>query len=513
MASLRVRTVVLALGQFVHTGMNMIMAMVLVRIRAKESYGTFRQVLDIHALIVGILGANISESLLYFLPRTGAADKPRWLSQTGQLSFMVGMAVGAVLFLTADFWAAQYNNPDLALLLRVFAFFPLADHILRMVPPAMIAEDHAASAAGFTIAVGVTKLASAIIPCALGMPLVSVFWSMNLCWMAMAVVGLIVLATRIGFAMRLPRMADLREQIGYVLPLLAGSIVWILGIQLGRFVAGTYLSEARYAEFVNGAIQLPLIGIWTASIASAIMPDLVRLGQEDKHDVILDLWHRAFRKGAILMFPVAALMLVVPDYVIRTLYGPAYAASTIIFVIYLLSIPIRAVHHGIIFRAIGHNRAIFIGALVGLGVNAAVTFPMAIVGKGTQLVFVGPALGFLAGTLAQVVTLQIMLRRLLEVSWGRLIPMGDLVPLALLSIVAAGAAACSRWAPAAEWVAAMGNGESDPSAAMASLGSAAQCALAGVVFMAVYLGAGLATNTFDKGERDILRRMLLLRRR
>ena len=155
MASLRVRTIVLALGQFVHTGMNVVLALALARLLAKESYGTFRQVLFIYAMLVGILGSNIAESLLYFLPRAGPGQKPQWLGQTTQLSLGVGLVLSMILYFMSDLWAAQFDNPELSPLLKVFAFFPLTDRIVRMVPPALIAEDCAGWAASFTVLLGV----------------------------------------------------------------------------------------------------------------------------------------------------------------------------------------------------------------------------------------------------------------------------------------------------------------------------------------------------------------------
>jgi O-antigen/teichoic acid export membrane protein len=461
-----------------------------------------------------VLGSNIAESLLYFLPRAGREQKPRWLGQTAQLSLAVGTILSLLLYTTSSVWAAQFDNPELAGLLKIFALFPLADRILRLVPPAMIAEDRAGNAAGFTVLLGVTKLASAVVPCAMGMSLIHVFWTMNVCWLGLAALGLILLAKYIGLGiLHVPKWANLMEQFGYLIPLLGGAVVGILQELFGQFVVATFLTTSDYAEYVNGAFELPLVGIWTASIAAAIMPELVRFGEQERRDAMLALWHRAFRKGALVVFPAAALTLIVADHVILTLYGAEYTRSTKPFVIYLFALPLRAVNYGIMFRAAGRNRAIFVGAAAGLAVNAAVTFLLIYMGRGTELVFMGPAFGYLAGAFAGVATLLLMMRKLIGVPLRSLLPVKDLVPVALVTLVSAAIAALTRWLPVDEVIASFtrdGVGGADIS--MVSIPAAAHCVVAAIVFAVVYLVVGFVTRTFDESERLLLVGFLRLRR-
>ena len=508
MASLRVRTVVLALGQFVHTGMTLVLAVVLSRLLDKETYGTFRQVLFIY-MVLGVLGSGIAESLLYFLPRAKERDKARWLGQTAFLSLCVGLMLGAIIYATADLWAEHYATPRLTVLLKVFAFFPITDRLIRLVPPALIAEDQAQSAALFTMLLGVVKLASAIVPCVLGLSLEHIFWSMNICWAVMAVVGVISLASRIGVAIRIPTRADLMEQLSYLFPLAAAGVVFQLQELFGHHVVLSTLSAADYADYVNGAIQLPLVGIWTYSISAAIMPDLVRLGDAGKSDEMLALWQRAFRKGALVIFPVAAATLIIADQAIVAVYGAEYLRSAIPFAIYLLVLPIRAVNFSTLFRAVGRNRSLLTATAIGLAANATVTLTLVWLGKGTELVFYGPAIGYLAGSLGIVLSMVLMLRKMMGRSILGLVPVRELAPLGLLAVAAAAIAVLTRLLPVESWVAAAGVSASLLDTATAIV----RCVLAMCVFGPVFVGLGWVARVFDDGERALMMRVLRLGRR
>ncbi|MFQ5413731.1 MAG: lipopolysaccharide biosynthesis protein [Phycisphaerae bacterium] len=514
MASLRVRTVVLALGQFVHTGLTLVLAMVLSRLLQKEVYGTFREVLFIYMLLAGVLGSNIAESLLYFLPRSGAAEKRRWLGQTVQLSLVVGVVLGAIIYTTADVWADHYTTPELASLLKVFAWFPLADRVVRLVPPALIAEDRALGAAVFTVVLAVAKLGSAIVPCMLGLSLAHVFWSMNACWLVLAAVGVVVLGVRIGVAVHVPALANVKAQARYIWPLLAASIVGLLQELFGHHVVLSSLSASDYADYANGAFQLPIVGIWTSSIAAAIMPDLVRLGDGGERTAMLTLWHRAFRKGALVIFPVTVLALTVADQIITCFFGPAYVRSTLPFALYLLVLPARAANYGVMFRAVGRNRAILIAAVFGLAANAVVTLTCVYWGRGTELVFVGPAIGYVAGAYAAVAVMVILLRGLVDIPLGRVIPFRDLAPLAALALAAGFAGAATRLLPAAAWVAAASSMSLDNLQPVhVSIAAALRCVLATLGFGIVFIGLGTALRVFDASERSLLRRAVFFIRR
>jgi hypothetical protein len=201
-----------------------------------------------------------------------------------------------------------------------------------------------------------------------------------------------------------------------------------------------------------------------------------------------------------------AFALVVPDLLVRLLYGAAYARAAIPFVIFLLALPARVANYGIAFRALGRTRAVLVWTATGLVVNLAVTVTLVLVGRGTIVAFAGPAAGYLVGYYATVVVVVLLLHRLMDVPVARVLPLGQLAPLALLSLVSGIAAFLVRLLPIGPIALAL-FGVPPAGAVTAAL----TCALAAIAFGACYLAVGLATGTYDEGERRLLAGLPLVR--
>ncbi len=510
MKSLRVRTAVLALGEFVNTGLSALLAVVLTRLLTKEAFGTYRQVLFVYALFSAFLASHIAESLLYFLPRASPEDRPRWLGQTIQLSLASGAAIALLLFATAGPWASFSGNPRLPGLLRWFALFAVADRVVRVVVPGLIAVDRPEKAAMFTVASGIVKIASVIVPAACGGSLETIFFTMSGSWVALAAAGSILVSRDCGLRVATPRRGELLEQAAYVAPLLCGWTVAMLQEQFGQFVATGLLSTADYAEYAVGAAQLPLVGIWTGSIASALMPDLVRLASQHRYSELLALWHRGVRKGAVVIFPVAATALLVPDLLVRALYGPAYGKAAIPFVFFLLTIPLRITNYGVTVRAMGRTHAILIWSAVGLAVNVVATLAIVGLGRGTSLAFAGPAVGFLIGYAATVAMALFLLARWFRVSLSGLLPWKALGSLALLSAACAIPAMLVRLLPVSDWVESASRRGTAESPLASSVAAGTVCILVATVLLGLYVSLGMAFRVFDERERGLIRKLLLI---
>lgn len=498
MTTVRTRTLSLALGDSVNTGLTALLAVVLTRLLTKDDYGTYRQLLLVYTLLTATFGSHLAESLLYFVPRSDAADRSRWLGQTAWLSIGIGLLVTACILLSAELWGRWTGNPRLAPLLRVFAAFPVADRVVRMISPALLSQDRPRTAAVFTITAGMVRVVTTVLPCVLGASLVVILASLSVAWFGVATLGLLALAASTRIDPALPKSEGVRAQFRYVAPLVAAWILATLHEQLGQLVAASVLTTADFAEFAVGAVPIPLVGIWTASIASAMLPDLVRLSLSGAKGAMLPLWRRGIRKGALVVFPVAAIALVVPDHLIHALYGRAYLRATIPFVIFALALPARVTNYGVLFRAVGRTRAAVVWSAAGLVVNIAVTLAAVGLGRDRDLLFVAPALGYLVGTYAAVAAVLFLLRRSLAVTIRDLLPLRDLGSIGGLTLVAAAVAASSRFVPVSTLF---------PSI-HPSFSAGLQCLLAVAGFGATFLSVGLATSALDTSERAALRSAL-----
>jgi O-antigen/teichoic acid export membrane protein len=125
----------------------------------------------------------------------------------------------------------------------------------------------------------------------------------------------------------------------------------------------------EFANYVNGAIEIPLIGVITGSIASVILVDMTKYISEGNKQKALDLFKKAAVKSAAILFPVMVFLLIAGKPFIVTLYSEKYLESVVPFYIYLFVLPIRIVMYGSALMAMGQSKAILIRSVFDLLIN------------------------------------------------------------------------------------------------------------------------------------------------
>ena len=66
------------------------------------------------------------------------------------------------------------------------------------------------------------------------------------------------------------------KQFKYAIPIGITASVGILIINIDSLFISYYFDTKSFAEYVNGAMELPFIGIITGSIMAVLMPEFVR---------------------------------------------------------------------------------------------------------------------------------------------------------------------------------------------------------------------------------------------
>ena len=90
----------------------------------------------VYTLISTIFSLSLHQSLYFFIPKSNDPDKPLVMSQTVILTLMLAGLAGFMMYFSAPILARWMNNDDLAGIIRILSFYPLADMISQLINPA-----------------------------------------------------------------------------------------------------------------------------------------------------------------------------------------------------------------------------------------------------------------------------------------------------------------------------------------------------------------------------------------
>jgi peptidoglycan biosynthesis protein MviN/MurJ (putative lipid II flippase) len=271
----------------------------------------------------------------------------------------------------------------------------------------MISHDRAIRSSVYSLVFSVSRALTMVGLFAMGFDLATVLWGVIGVGAAVVVVGCIDMARmcpgRWQFDGRL-----LLDQFHYVWPLWAVTIAGILGVQFDKFLISYNFDPETLAIYTRGAMELPMVGMITVTLGTAIMPELVTMASQGRMMESLDLWQEATRKSSLVIFPCFAFFLVIAPNFMVLMYTEAFRNAAWPFGVFLCLLPLRVAIYGALFRAIGQTKPIAISAVAGLLANIVIGSTLAYIGgkgtietytKGRNFIsFIGPSIGTVAST-------------------------------------------------------------------------------------------------------------------
>jgi O-antigen/teichoic acid export membrane protein len=396
-------------------GTQLIIGIVLVRLISKEMLGSYRQVMLVYSLIVGILTLQIESSIYYFLPRYGPEKRRDLVTQTLFTTGIISLFVGLAMFFSADLFAERFNNPEIATLIRIFSCFSFFERIVHLLPAFLISLDKALLSGLYSMLSTILMILGVVVIFAFGYGIADALLGKILIEAIFAAIGIFIMIYFSPLGQWRINKSLLLEQLNYCWPLMAMTTVGIVNLKLDGVLISYYFSRDVYAVYSTGALELPLIALFTVSLSSAIMPNMVVEADEGRPLNSLNLWHEASRKSSLLIFPTFVFFLVCGYDFIVLMYTQDYSKATWPFLIYLTRLPFRVAIYGAIFRAIGFTKPLFWAAILAFTTNLIVSVGLLVAGRHGFLSYIGPSIGTACGTLASVSFLLTILCKKLRV--------------------------------------------------------------------------------------------------
>lgn len=416
------KVLILSFGQALTSVVTIVSAAVLTRIFSLTDYATYRQTILCYSFAVPFVTLGFNRGLYYFLP--DERERPRAILVENLLLLSgAGLLLGLFLLVGGNhLLAMRFNNPQLAIPLLLLAPYPLLMLPAGSLPACLMARNRTEQVAGFTVISRLVMFAAIVLPCLIW-PTPSTGIVGNVLGAAITTLAALVLMFRTcNEGDWRPTLAGIQRQVRFGVPLGIATLVGSVAVSLDQVLVSALCPPEEFAVFVNGAIEIPLIGVITGSVTSVLIVDYRRFHRAGQTSDLVSLIHTATKKCALLLFPAMAFLFCMAPELMCLLFGQAYADSAIPFRIYLLNMPVRIFTFGALLQATDNSDKMLIEIVIYFVSSAVLTW-LAITQMGPLF---APAGAVAATYLFEVPYLVYVMRRILNCPARRLFPWLDL---------------------------------------------------------------------------------------
>lgn len=189
-----------------------------------------------------------------------------------------------------------------------------------------------------------------------GVFLCLVGWSIvKMCW-------LLLLLKKYGEAK--PDQLILHKILLFMIPL---SLHMLLGSGMeyvDGFLVASYFEEKQFAIFRYGARELPFVSLLIGALAATMIPIAVEKETEALHTI-----KQQIKKLSYWMYPLTIILMLASPYLFPLVYNKDFAASSLIFNIYLLIISSRILLPQVLLYSRQHTHILVYSAILELFLN------------------------------------------------------------------------------------------------------------------------------------------------
>jgi O-antigen/teichoic acid export membrane protein len=342
--------------------------LILVRIFDLAEFGTYKQWFLLYMTLLTVTQIGMSESLLYFLPRA-EGQAGRYVMNSALFLTGVGAAAAGILVLNAGAIARWMSNPTLEPLIPLLALYLLLMQASIGLETVMTARSAYKSAAVAYAVTDVSRALFLIVPILIAPSLRSLLHG------AVAFAALRFAYTAhyfwrtFGAGFR-PDARCFARQLAYALPFGLAVIAGIAQENFHQYAVSGLFDAATFALYSVGCLQIPVVDLVATTVCNVMMVGMTTAIHDGRETQVIDLWHDAVRKLAIVFFPLGVLLLVVARDLIVMLFTDAYAASVPIFMVGVAAVLLAAVPIDGLLRVYARMNVLLVINLVRLAMIA-----------------------------------------------------------------------------------------------------------------------------------------------
>jgi len=357
----------LVTGRVVGLVASFAIGIVLARLFAPATFGTYKQFFLVYGTLYGLAQLGMAESLYYFVPRN-TSRTPRYVCNALITLAAIGLICLAGLYGWRTQIAARLSNAALAdymALAGLFLTFMLMSTVLEIV---MVSRKKHLMAAVTYACSDIVRTLFFIVPAFAFLSLRAVFIGATAFAALRVVLVVVAIWRQYGREFRVD-VALWREQLAYALPFALAVGVEVIQQNYHQYVVASRFDAATFAIYAVGCLQIPLVDMIMTSTVNVMM---VKMAEDASHgEATVALWHETICRLAFLMVPLSVFLFVIARELILTLYTTTYAASIPIFMVWALTILPSIFAVNAVLRVFAETRFLLVMNLLRLAMVAA----------------------------------------------------------------------------------------------------------------------------------------------
>lgn len=355
----------LALSSFSSLALGFVSAAILSRYFDKTEYGTYRQILYVYLTLQTIFTIGLPGVFSYFIPRYSHEEGKYFVNKINTIFILLGLLFSVVLYFSSDFIAEILNNDELALGLKIFSIFPL------FTLPALGIE-------GLYTALRMTKyvaifntISKLLMLVCIVTPVIFFKGDYKTAIIGWGIASFIIflyamyMKSKPYFKVSKQKISNFYTTVfNYSVPLMAASLVGFFIASSNQFFISRYYGTEKFAEFSNGFISLPMIGMVTGSIKAVLLPLFSKAQKENNLISAFESYKSAVLKSIILIYPLILFCFVFATDIVVFVYGDLYKNSASYFRVSLIRDIFDVLPYLAVLLATGHSKMYFKAHLV-----------------------------------------------------------------------------------------------------------------------------------------------------
>jgi O-antigen/teichoic acid export membrane protein len=214
---------------------------------------------------------------------------------------------------------------------------------------------------------------------------------------------------------------------------MVGASVWGIAIRSAdQFYISRFFGAEVFAEFSNGFIDIPFVGMVTGATSTVLMPMFSKM-IFDKSDVedVMKVWKSALLKSAMIIYPIVFFFLFNAHNIVVFLYSEAYDNSAVYFQISMV----------VNF----FNIVVFIPLILAMGktrfysrVHAVLALCAWTLGYAVVMIFNSPvsiAILSVVISIVKILIFVLFVAKLFDISPAKMFPVSKILMISLHSII------------------------------------------------------------------------------